>query len=155
MANKKAQGLPLSFIVIAAIVALVLVIVVAFTIGGLGTFFGRIFGVGITAVGESIEDVRTVCSGLCDQAKQITTTGQWESTRYCTRAFNVDLDANGTIDAGEANINCWDDEINIGCSFSISTPTGAVTCNNPDSGVDCSSRDCGTPTQFEAQPVIP
>ena len=142
MASKKAQGLPLSFIVIAAIVALVLVIVVAFTIGGLGTFFGRIFGGGKAAVGETIDDIRVVCSGLCDQAKQITVTSQWPSSSYCTRSFNIDLNGDGVINGTEVGMKCWDAELNSNCAFSITTPTGAVTCTQPAIGEACSTADC-------------
>lgn len=95
--NKKAQGLPLHLIVVAAIAALVLVLIIAFTIGGLGTFFTKIFGGGKVAVGEELDVVRTTCGGLCDTAKGSLTLTAWKASSYCNREFNIDLDKDGVL----------------------------------------------------------
>lgn len=123
--DKKAQGLSLHFIVIAVIAALVLVLVIAFTIGGFGTFFGKIFGGGQAAVGEEIDVVRTTCAGLCDSAKASTTEASWKASTYCNRKFDIDLNNDGILNEseGELNIPCWNESIGVKCSTTISGKT--------------------------------
>jgi len=144
MAGKKAQGLPLNFIVLAAIAALVLILIIAFTVGGGAPFLSRIFKSGTTAVGDEIETVKTTCTNLCTQAQTISTTGAWKGTSFCSRTFNVDLDKDGKLGgysstgavlAGgdynsarskEKNIKCSEAPISVSCSVDISTPSGEI-----------------------------
>jgi len=156
--NKRAQGLPLNLIVIAAIAALVLVLVIAFTIGGFGAFFSKIFGGGQAAVGEQMDVVRTTCAGLCDTAKGSSSTTGWAASGYCNRNFDIDLDGDNVLggytidgipaeDAGpgvdviyssqststnpekEINLNCWD--INVDCSTTIAGQSCSATSTDP------------------------
>ncbi|MCX6774778.1 MAG: hypothetical protein NTY99_01665, partial [DPANN group archaeon] len=60
----KGQGLPLEFIVIAAISALIIVLVIAFTIGGLGGSFKQI---GISSGGDDMSAVQSACQTACSQ----------------------------------------------------------------------------------------
>jgi hypothetical protein len=151
----KGQGLPMSFIVIAAIAALVLVLVIAFTVGGFGTFFGKIFGGGEEAIGKDIDLIRGTCNNLCETAKSIQFTSQWETSSYCSRTFSVDLDRDGQIggytEAGvsaaeteegpftfnsfneqEVNLYCYDNSIGIGCRAQISSPSGLISLSQED-----------------------
>lgn len=100
----KAQGLPLSFIVLAAISALVLILVIAFTIGGLGGFFRQ-----ITIAGgiQDLSTVQTACKSACDRLLPGITETQFKSSDYCTRKFTVDLNSNSKVDTGEQGLNCW------------------------------------------------
>lgn len=147
--NKRAQGLPMNLIVIAAIAALVLVLVIAFTIGGFGAFFSKIFGGGQAAVGEEIDVVRTTCAGLCDTAKGSTSITGWTASSYCNRNFDIDLDGDGGLgcspedeEAGlcegelnkagqdEVNINCWDPGIDVTCSTTIAGQSCTATVDD-------------------------
>ena len=67
--NKKAQSLPLNLIILAIIAALVLVLILAFTIGGAGSIFGKIFQTGTTTIGDSLDTAKTSCQSLCIQAE--------------------------------------------------------------------------------------
>jgi hypothetical protein len=125
--NKRGQGLPISFIVIAAIAALVLVLVIAFTIGGFGTFFGKIFKGGEEAIGTDLDIARSTCSNLCQTSKAIQNTAQWSNSGYCIRTFNIDLNRDGVINATlEAGMNCWNENIGVDCSAQLSLPTGEL-----------------------------
>ena len=129
VANKKAQGLPLHLIVIAVIAALILVIVIAFTIGGAGAFFSKIFSSGQAAIGDDTDVVKTTCNGLCDTAKGSLTVSAFQSSAYCSRTFNIDLNKDGMLNdtIGE------DDEVGLSCAkldvaCSVVIAGNAVTC---------------------------
>jgi len=108
----KGQGLPLSFIVIAAISALVLILVVAFTVGGLGGFFKQITIVG---GGEELSAVQTACSTACTNAQTTATTlDAFKRSDYCRRTFAVDLNKDGKTDKAETGLKCWSDKITVG-----------------------------------------
>lgn len=144
MASKKGQGLPLNLIVLAAIAALVLVLIIAFTVGGAGAFFGQIFKGGVQAAGQEIDTVRTTCNSLCSQAQQSFTTAAWKSSAYCSRTVNLDFDKDGVLGCPkdsngvynskcattptknaatnqqtEVGLKCKDTEINVACSTTI------------------------------------
>jgi len=138
---KKGQGLPLNLIVLAAMAALILVLVIAFTIGGAGAFFGKIFRGGVTAVGEEINVVQTTCNSLCQQAQTVSSTVTWKTSQYCRRTFNVDRNGDGVLNqstsdpkANEVGLHCADDPITVSCSASITTAAGSV---QPVSQKDC------------------
>ncbi|MEM2873916.1 MAG: hypothetical protein QW063_00450 [Candidatus Nanoarchaeia archaeon] len=124
MSKSRAQGLPLNVIVLAAIAALVLILIVAFTIGGLGGFFKQI----TTASGiEELSTVQTACSSACSRAQVTATTLiQFKNSDYCKKTFTIDLNKNGKIDAGETGLKCW----------TASTTVGDVTFLDPI-GIDC------------------
>ena len=122
--NKKAQGLPLNLIVIAVIAALVLVLIIAFTIGGFGFSLGKIFGAGQTIVGEDIDIAKTACSGYCDSAKNALTTTGWTISQYCTKTFSIDTSGDGELTEDETGLTCLD--IGVSCSTVISGQTCSV-----------------------------
>ncbi|MGC8941010.1 MAG: hypothetical protein ACP5JY_03175 [Candidatus Nanoarchaeia archaeon] len=118
----KAQGLPLSFIVIAAISALVLILVVAFTVGGLGGFFKQMKIVG---GGEDLSAVQTKCTTNCQKlmADPTLTDTKFKSSAYCTEKFTVDLNKNGKIEDNEKNLYCHNTSINVTCTVQIGEVT--------------------------------
>jgi hypothetical protein len=130
---KKAQGLPLNMIVLAVIAALILVLVIAFTIGGAGTFFGKIFKGGITAVGDETSVVQDACRADCTRAQQSVSTVAWKTTSYCRRTSSIDIDGNGNITDTEKGLNCWESPISVTCSTTIGTST--VFGNEDDCGI--------------------
>lgn len=120
----KAQGLPLSFIVIAAISALVLVIVVAFTIGGLGSTLKQIGTAGATS---DLSAIQTACRSSC-VSLQATAANveQAQNSDYCRKSYSVDLNGNGKIETGEVGVRCWTYKTTIGTQ-KFSAPIG-VDC---------------------------
>lgn len=165
--GKRAQGLPLSFIVLAAISVLILVIIVAFTVGGAGSFFRQIIGV----APQEIDATRDACRSNCDRLTTITGTGQWTSSSYCSKTYALDIDgdkraggygclpatgaAAGDCSKGvgdkicnkkcqqETNLRCWDSEIGIPCSVSFTTSAGTtLLCSEPAARTPCAETDC-------------
>jgi hypothetical protein len=109
MDSKKAQGISLNFIVIAIIAALVLVIIIAFTVGGLGTSLSKIFQADETSTEDSDLDLaKAKCEQLCNGAKQINAPENWQSKDYCGKSFTFD---------GEST-KCWEAPISVDCSTS-------------------------------------
>jgi len=121
----KGQGLPLSFIVIAAISALVLILIVAFTIGGLGGFFKQI---NIAGGSDELSTVQTACQNACNKAQFLTTESQFNNSDYCSKTYAIDLNKDGKINATtETKIHCW---------YTPGTVKGTVIyASGP--GVDC------------------
>ena len=118
---KKAQGLPLNLIVLAVIAALILVLIIAFTIGGAGSFFSKIFKSGTTAVGDETSVVQDACRADCTRAQQSTSIPQWASSSYCRRTANIDINGNGTLETNENGLKCWSTPLLVTCSTTIGT----------------------------------
>ena len=105
--NNKGQGLPLSFIVIAAISALILILVIAFTIGGLGGFFKQIT---VAGGGEELSTVQTACQAACNKAQIVTSLPQFQTSEYCRKTYSIDLNKDGKLTSEnpkETGLNCW------------------------------------------------
>ena len=157
MISKKAQGLPLSFIVIAAISALVLILIVTFTIGGFGSFGKQIIG----SSASDLESTRDICRANCAKLAAITSDSQWVQSAYCEKTFAVDLDGDGKAGGGkcaaataalvatdlrcgkkdntkfEVGLRCWDNFIGVSCTQSITTASGSnLFCQSPTSNKD-------------------
>ncbi|MBS3063916.1 MAG: hypothetical protein J4445_00505 [DPANN group archaeon] len=147
---KKGQGLPLELIVLAAIAAIVLVLIIAFTIGGGSVFFQKIFKGGTSAIGDDLATARNSCNSLCSQAKLATTTSAWSSSSYCKDTFDIDLDKDG--DLGGCDIssgspgNPLEDEICTGGTYNkVGQMEVDLTCYNSDIDVSCSTTIGGDP----------
>jgi hypothetical protein len=107
MDSKKGQGISLNFIVIAIIAALVLIIVVSFTVGGLGAALGDIFRTGDDATKDSnIKIAEATCENLCNEAKSINKPSEWKSESYCSETHLIETEL----------INCWAAPISVSCS---------------------------------------
>ena len=147
---KKGQGLPLELIVLAAIAAIVLVLIIAFTIGGGSVFFQKIFKGGTSAIGDDLATARNSCNSLCSQAKLATTTSAWSSSSYCKDTFDIDLDKDG--DLGGCDIssgspgNPLEDEICTGGTYNkVGQMEVDLTCYDSDIDVSCSTTIGGDP----------
>jgi len=143
MFNKRAQGLPLSFIVIAAIAALILVLVIAFTIGGLGGFFRQI----MAPAPEELSTVQTACKAACDSLIAISTDKQFRDSAYCKKTYTVDINGDGKIDPNsETGLHCYHPDIGISCT--VTTTTG-ITLSDTDNccelAYNSSSGHCDIP----------
>lgn len=147
MVNKKAQGISISFIVIAAIAALVLVLVIAFATGGLGKFFGNIFKAG--GGGESETDIKlaqTDCESYCNNAKT-GSYGAWASSSYCSKQFGIDMDGDGTINSTTERFHCWEAPISVRCQSTMTDAYGyGITCEEDNCPTDAEPNNecCGT-----------
>jgi len=127
--NNKGQGLPLSFIVIAAISALVLILVIAFTIGGLGGFFKQIT---IAGGGSDLSTVQSACQNSCNTAQLVTSLAQFKSSDYCTKTYAIDLSKDGKINSTtETKLHCW-----YGPSTTVNGPAVPCTVQIGDRTVD-------------------
>ncbi len=155
----KAQGLPINLIILAIVAALVLVIVVAFTVGGTSNVFGKI-SKSSAVVGGDFEAVRATCKSFCDRAQSLSSTDDWVKSQYCARTFSVDLDRdgktgtfdqNGVTAAGgkynaakqlEIGLNCWDPAISVNCQSEIVYPDGTTKTCIPVAGQACGVPQC-------------
>ena len=123
--DKKAQGISLNFIVIAIIAALVLVIIIAFTVGGLGTSLSKIFEAGESSGEADIDLAKASCEKFCNDATQIDSATDWAGEDYCTKTFVIE----------DEQINCWDAPINQDCSVSDQDTYGVLW--------SCDQLNCG------------
>jgi hypothetical protein len=129
--SKRAQ-ISMNTIVYVSIALLVLILIVAFTTGGLGNLFGQ---VGETAPGE-LDSSKARCTSICSTAKiNVDSNGHttWKNSLYCTEKFNIDIDGSGDIDSDEI-INCWDTPIAVSCSKSLAVSGGTITLDVPVDG---------------------
>jgi len=111
-------------IVYVSIALLVLILIVAFTTGGLGNLFGQ---VGEAGPGE-LDSAKARCTSSCSTAKTaVSTSGHssWTTSQYCTEEFSVDVDGDGDITDDEI-INCWEFPISSDCSTTDSTALGTI-----------------------------
>ena len=123
--DKKAQGISLNFIVIAIIAALVLIIIIAFTVGGLGTSLSKIFAAEESSGDADIDLAQATCEKFCNDASQIDSPSKWKGEDYCSKTFVVE---------GE-QINCWNAPINVDCSVADQDTFGELW--------ECDQDQCG------------
>jgi len=124
-------------IVYVAIALLVLVLIVAFTTGGLGNVFGQIAETGI----DDVDTAKAQCSSICATAKtQVSSSGHtsWQTSQYCRKQFNIDTDGDGN---GEL-YNCWESPIFISCSTSVRTPLGTFVLDTLNEGDSSDGGEC-------------
>ena len=134
--SKRAQ-ISMNTIVYVAIALLVLVLIVAFTTGGLGNVFGQITETGI----DDIDTAKAQCSSICATAKtQVSSSGHtsWQTSQYCRKKFNIDTDGDGNAEL----YNCWDSPIFISCSTSVRTPLGTFILDTLDEGDSSDGGEC-------------
>jgi hypothetical protein len=125
---KSGQGLPLNLIVLAIIAALVLVVTIAFTVGGAGTTFSKIGKTATAATGDELETVRASCRSACDSSRfGLSSTSEWANSAYCKKATSLDLNGDGSIGTTETGLRCWSAPISTGCSAQVSAVSGVQT----------------------------
>jgi hypothetical protein len=106
MDSKRGQGISLNFIVIAIIAALVLVIVISFTVGGLGSSLSKIFQAGEQNEDSDIDLAKANCEGMCSSAEGVDSPADWNNADYCSKTYLFD---------GEQT-HCWEAPISVSCS---------------------------------------
>ena len=95
--NKKAQGLPLNFIVLAAIAILILILVVGFVIGG-GSSIGRTISPQVAR--QNCEDF---CADMKAEASGLPSTSSVTKTLFCT----TQEWQGGTGDCPSIGVQCY------------------------------------------------
>ena len=108
--SKRAQ-ISMNTIVYVAIALLVLVLLVAFTTGGLGKLFGEVTKTGL----DDIDSAQSQCSSACSSSElRVSTQGTnaWESSQYCRKEFNIDVTGRGD----EEILRCWQYPISVSCN---------------------------------------
>jgi len=131
MVDRKAQ-ISMNVIVYVAIALLVLVLIVAFTTGGLGNLFR---GLTTTGPGE-LETIKNKCITNCENAKsqlELTGTSSWISSTYCAEKYGYDSNSDGTTESDEF-FNCWEQPIGITCSTTVSTTGGVWSQESCETG---------------------
>ncbi len=124
--SKRAQ-ISMNTIVYVAIALLVLVLLVAFTTGGLGKLFGQVAKTGL----DDIDAAQSQCSSFCATTKlQISSQGTnaWLTSQYCRKDFSIDITGSGE----EAVLKCWEDPIFVKCTAKVSTPTRTISLSNDE-----------------------
>lgn len=111
---KKAQGLPLTTIVVAILVLLVLVMLVVFFTGGFSKIFTSVKGLE-PATETDVAAAQAKCSQLCIQAQSLTNPDRWKETGYCTYTNKKDWDGDGEAEEKF----CWESPINSFCNAKI------------------------------------
>jgi len=131
--NRKAQGLSLEYIVIAALAALVLIIGVAFTISGSSTFLTQILGAGP----DDIQVARSTCNNLCQQSQGVLNDEEWDNSAFCQKSYDIDLNKNNQKEESEIGIRCYSDTINAKCTSGSSNLDGdKIVCDHDACGED-------------------
>lgn len=107
LGGRKGQGLPISFIVLAVMGLLVLVIVLTIT-GVLPKLFSSTKMMADAATPEQVTGFRIGCEQACFQAKQLADTeNEWKWSEYCTRKIKTEQDA---------ETHCWESPVSVDCT---------------------------------------
>jgi hypothetical protein len=101
--GKRSQGLPLSFIVIAVLAVLVLVLILGFATGTIPKLFGGAKMLAEEATPEQTASFRLGCEQACNYAKQLADTEEeWKASDYCKRLRDKK--------------HCWHADVAVFCS---------------------------------------
>jgi len=131
--SKRAQ-ISMNTIVYVSIALLVLILIVAFTTGGLGNLFEQITKTGPT----EIDSAKSRCASICGSARtDVSTNGHatWTTSQYCNEDFGIDVDGDGSITSREIK-NCWESPILSSCSTTVSTPIGTLSLDEDECDAD-------------------
>jgi len=120
--NKKAQGLPLEVIVIAAIAVLVLLLIIIFATGSFGGLFAKTNTIVQGTSDEQITVAQSKCARLCTQIQSTSSREVLKFSGYCSRTFPIDTNADGTPE----QIYCWNNPIFDACTVTIGGDTLTV-----------------------------
>jgi hypothetical protein len=101
-------------VVVTAILAVVLVLVLAFT-GQLPGLFAKLPALGTT----DLDTIKTNCQTDCANIKvRASTESDWNNSDYCTESVFYDINADGTVDDTES-FYCWSPEIGVSCNVIV------------------------------------
>lgn len=129
---RKAQGLPISTIILLIIAVLVLGILVVWFVGGGGKLWGQISDTGNVLSPEDLQKYKLACQQRCNEAKNIVSTEKdWLYSSYCTYA--------------PQNKHCWASDIGVPCSVSVKANGITKTCGRDagDSETSCTGAAAG------------
>lgn len=114
---KKAQGLSFNVIVIAAIALVILIVIIAWSLG----VFGYLFGQAKTAAEITDADIvaeQSKCTKLCMQAQGANSPEDWPNTGYC-KTIAMKITENEEI----KDVYCWEDPVFQFCEVNIDGKT--------------------------------
>lgn len=123
--SKRAQ-ISMNTIVYTAIALLVLVLLVAFTTGGLGNLYEQLTKTGL----DDIDSAQSQCSSACSSSElRVSTQGTnaWQDSQYCRKKFSIDVMGMGDKEI----LRCWQSPI-------------SVSCNTGKGTFQVSEQDCST-----------
>ncbi len=104
--NKKAQGLPITTIILVVIGLLVLFVIIAFFTGAFGKAGANVRAAGGSNVDVQISDAQTKCAQWCLQGSGLSTLEKKRASAYCLNPIAIDLDGDGVLkDITNANDN--------------------------------------------------
>jgi len=131
--SKRAQ-ISMNTIVYVSIALLVLVLIVAFTTGGLANLFDELTKTSPT----EIDSAKSRCASICGAARtdaSINGHATWTTSQYCNEDFGIDVDGDGSITPREIK-NCWESPILSLCSTTVSTPIGTLSLGEDECNAD-------------------
>ena len=122
----KGQGLPLHVIVVAALAVLVLIVVAGIFMGGFSKIFRGFAKMTPTEVSQAQQICRQLCLDLRSKMELgVISISDIKYQDYCRRTFWIDINRNGKQESNEI-LHCWDNPINVECSFVITKPDGTT-----------------------------
>jgi len=129
MSSKKAQGLPINFIILLIIALIVLVIIVLFATGTLGSLFKSTTEYQESMTVTEQQAARIKCSNWCTEAKAIASSDSaWKNSAYCNGNFTVN------------ETKCWEQPIGVECKKVVKTSDelDITCCDTMREGCECS-----------------
>ncbi len=133
--HKKAQGLPISTIVLIVISLLVLFVIIAFFAGAFGKVGSNVKTASGSSVDSQIATAQAKCAQWCQQAASVTDAIGQQNTAYCKKAQWIDKNSNGAVEDtgadesgvvtacknkegdGDELLCCWQDPILVQCAI--------------------------------------
>lgn len=109
----------MNVIIIAILAMLVLVLVSFFFISGTGSLFDTIKNIFRSNVPDQVSLATQACENNCNTAQDLSSDNAKQSSAYCSKTWNFDIDKDGKLDEQSPNelkeFHCWDDPIRTSC----------------------------------------
>ncbi len=113
--NKKAQGLPITTIILVVIGLLVLFVIIAFFTGAFGKAGTNIRAAGGNTYDVQLSNAQTKCAQWCLQMQGLSTDTAKQVAAYCKNTQFLDGNLNGVVDANEDKNKCSAVPISYAC----------------------------------------
>ncbi len=120
---KRAQGLPISTIVLAIIGLLVLFMIIAFFTGAFGKVGSNVREAAGNTADVQISNAQNKCAQWCLQLDGLTTDDSKRAAAYCSKTQTV------TVAGAAVNKNCWQDPIFSPCDSAPPKAAGKTDCS--------------------------
>ncbi|HIH14158.1 MAG TPA: hypothetical protein HA224_02790 [Nanoarchaeota archaeon] len=120
---KRAQGLPISTIVLAIVGLLVLFMIIAFFTGAFGKVSGNVREAAGTTADVQATNAQNKCAQWCLQLDGLATDDLKRASAYCSKTQTV------TVAGAAANKNCWQDPIFSPCEGAPAKAVGKADCS--------------------------